>query len=329
MEEIIWPHCKELDSLQQGVVKMQFGSHVYGTNVATSDTDFKGVYIPKREDILLQRVENSINKGTGDEFSKNTSNDVDIEIYSLQRYLWLLCQGQTVAVDMLFVPDEFISYQASVWKEIQANAHRLIPKNAQSFVGYCRTQANKYGIKGSRMASVKSALVLIGNAPSMVLRSIEPQLRSLAHMDEFVNIVEIDKATGEKVHLEVCGRKFPLSVETNYAADALNKIYDNYGERARKAESNEGIDWKAIMHAIRILDQTVDLFLNGEIIFPRPKKEYLLRVRNGEVPYKEAAKYIEDGILILEDVAAASTIFPDKSDLAFADSLVLEHYGKA
>ena len=39
------------------VVKIKFGSHLYGTNMPTSDLDYKSVYVPEGDDILLQRVQ--------------------------------------------------------------------------------------------------------------------------------------------------------------------------------------------------------------------------------------------------------------------------------
>jgi hypothetical protein len=41
-------------------------------------------------------------KAPGD---KNSAGDVDRELYSLQRYLELLAEGQTVALGMLFAPE--------------------------------------------------------------------------------------------------------------------------------------------------------------------------------------------------------------------------------
>ena len=43
------------------LVRMQFGSHVYGTNVTTSDHDYKAVHLPPAREILLQRVQNAVN----------------------------------------------------------------------------------------------------------------------------------------------------------------------------------------------------------------------------------------------------------------------------
>ena len=38
------------------IVEMRFGSHLYGTDTATSDLDLKGVYLPSAREILLQRA---------------------------------------------------------------------------------------------------------------------------------------------------------------------------------------------------------------------------------------------------------------------------------
>jgi predicted nucleotidyltransferase len=87
------------------IVEMQFGSHLYDMATPQSDLDSKAVYLPDARNILLQRVQNTMthapDKPDGD---KNAPGDVDREIHSLQRYLQLLAEGQTMALDMLFAP---------------------------------------------------------------------------------------------------------------------------------------------------------------------------------------------------------------------------------
>ena len=83
------------------VVRIEFGSHLYGTSTSTSDRDFKSVYVPCAADILLQRVKGSLgHKVKHFEGDKNSPEDTDDEMYSLQRYLGLLSEGQTVTIDM-------------------------------------------------------------------------------------------------------------------------------------------------------------------------------------------------------------------------------------
>jgi len=38
--------------MNHDVVKIKFGSHLYGTTTPSSDMDFKSVFIPTREEIL-------------------------------------------------------------------------------------------------------------------------------------------------------------------------------------------------------------------------------------------------------------------------------------
>src|ERR1700720_4143670 len=110
------------------IVKMRFGSHLYGTDTPQSDLDLKGVYLPEACDILLQRVKATVTSNRVRALEeKNFAGDIDSEIYSLQRYLDLLAEGQTVALDMLFAPDALMTISPSpLWREIQANSYRLV-----------------------------------------------------------------------------------------------------------------------------------------------------------------------------------------------------------
>ena len=59
------------------IVKMKFGSHLYGTASEHSDTDYKGVYLPSREAVLLGDIQKCLNHSTGCGTSKNKACDVD------------------------------------------------------------------------------------------------------------------------------------------------------------------------------------------------------------------------------------------------------------
>ena len=75
------------------IMKTKFGSHLYGTNTPDSDLDIKGIYMPTEEQIFLGRFgkSNTYNVKVSDG-SKNTSEDMDIEMYSLHYFIKLACE---------------------------------------------------------------------------------------------------------------------------------------------------------------------------------------------------------------------------------------------
>jgi hypothetical protein len=318
------------------IVKMEFGSTVYGTRIPTSDVDIKGVYLPQGNDILLGRVKDAINLNTklGSD-SKNTADDKDEEYYSLQKYVNLLLEGQTVSLDMLFVPEKHIIYNdCIVWNEIQRNKDKFLHSGYSSFVGYCKTQANKYGIKGSRMNAVKKVIEYltflqndVGSHKKLFQHKDVIETFVMLANDEFIKIVELLNAqkTGLEPYLEVCNRKVAFHATIKYALQTFQKIYDEYGVRSKAAESNQGVDWKALGHAVRIANQAKELLLTHNVTFPRPEADLLLQIRKGELPYKQVAELIEEGLAEIVIASEKSTL-PKEPNRKWAEQLVLYCY---
>lgn len=309
------------------IVRIQFGSHLYGTSTPTSDIDFKSVHIPEARDILLQRVRGSVgDKVEKAEGQKNTPDAVDDESYSLQRYLSLLAEGQTVAIDMLFAPLPVL--RTPLWNHIQNNKDRFLTKRSAAFVGYCRTQANKYGIKGSRVAAAKEAMVFFTEwmaAHGTTAKVGETPCYQLA--GEHTQIIEKDTTPGHKeTYFECCNRMVGFKNTVKEAASIFTRIYEEYGARARQAEKNEGIDWKALSHAVRVANEALELLLNWKITFPLPNAAHILEVKQGKLSYAEVADEIEGLLVRVEDASKMSTL-PEEADRGFIDDLV-EHVYK-
>ena len=76
----------------QTLVKIKFGSHLYGTSTPASDEDFKLVVIPSPRDLLLQRGKAVTRQGPVKVVpgQRNQPGDVDCESIALHRYLELL-----------------------------------------------------------------------------------------------------------------------------------------------------------------------------------------------------------------------------------------------
>lgn len=318
--------------MQTILVKAYAGSHLFGTNTPESDTDFKGVYIPSEREVILQKVQHVIQdkreKALGE---KNTKDDIDVEYISLHKFLNMVYEGQTAALELLFTPDHLIVEQHPIWKFLKVHCKQhLMNKKVSAFVDYCKTQADKYGVKGSRMAAVKDALTLLTKIRTTCgeiklkdcWTNIQLELKEKQHIEFGVQ----DTQHGQIPYMQICERKFQDNQKITYTINSLQNIYDVYGERARKAESNEGIDWKALSHAYRVCCQAIELLTDHKITLPL-KKEDLKIVRDtklGLIPYPKFRVMLEEK---LEQVLLAKEVsfLPEDVPVQLVDALIITY----
>jgi hypothetical protein len=258
---------------------------------------------------------------------KNTSEAVDDQSFSLQRFFDMLMKGDTVATEILFAPP--LESDAR-WDRVRDIGTSLLNRRCKGFVGYCVRQAAKYGIKGSRVGAVKRLLALIdaeiAAGRNGKLADISEALQRFAQDEEHANWVNIPSPNGSDLwHIECCDRKMPTTAAIAEARKVYALVWENYGDRARAAMTNSGIDWKAISHAVRVARQAIELLETGRITFPRPDADELLEIKKGARPYAEVSALLEQ---LVADVQAASDLsnLPDTSDPAIADRLVREMY---
>lgn len=311
------------------IVQILFGSHLYGTNTPTSDLDYKSVFVPFSRDILLQRVSNSVQIGGRNKLAgeRNTQDDIDNEAYSLQRYLQLLSEGQTVAIDMLFAPNPIET--TPLWEYIKFSKDKLLTKKSASFVGYCRTQANKYGIKGSRVAAAKTAMEMfekfvLKNGPAVKVGDFFGTDNETFDDYTYTITKETPQNKTER-YFVCCNRMVGFKNTVKEAANIFRKIHENYGDRARQADNNEGVDWKALSHAVRVGREAVELLQTHQITFPLPYASHILDIKQARIPYNQVAEEIEQLLIEVEKAAAVSTL-RDEPDQMWIDDLVEEIY---
>ena len=309
------------------IVKMLFGSHLYGTQTPSSDTDYKGVAMPSVRDIALGRVPGHVlHQSTGDQHSRNKSTDVDLEIFSLHRFIELALQGQTVAVDMLHAPESSILETSDTWKFIQANRQKFYSKNVKPLMGYAMKQAAKYGIKGSRVNTLDSVIKFLEKQPED--RSIGAVLTDFPFGDHakllHAEDIPLKEGLPRVDMIEVCGKKFHTTCFCGYVLLTLRSVFEKYGDRALKAAVNEGVDWKAVSHAFRAAYQVKELLQTGTITFPRPEAAFLIEVKTAKIDFREGLEKLE---ALLEEVTAleSGSGLPDFPDREFWENFLFEH----
>ena len=109
------------------------GSHAYGTNIPTSDTDYSGVFVQNLDSILGISYVDQIND------DKN-----DIVIYELRRFLELLAKNNPTVLELLNTPEDCVIYKHPLFDKILENKDNLLTKIcANSFGGYAKEQISK------------------------------------------------------------------------------------------------------------------------------------------------------------------------------------------
>lgn len=109
------------------------GSHAYGTNVPTSDTDYAGVFIQPLDDILGFNYKEQIN-----------DNKNDIVFYEVKRFLQLLQTNNPNILELLNTPEDCVIYKHPIFDLILEHKEKFVTKLcANSFVGYAYEQISK------------------------------------------------------------------------------------------------------------------------------------------------------------------------------------------
>ncbi len=85
--------------------------------------------------------------------------------------------------------------------------------------------------------------------------------------------------------------------------------------------ANEGIDWKALSHAVRVGEQAIELLTTGVFTFPRPEAAHLVAIKTGRLPYSVVAEEIEDLLVRVEQAAVLSPL-PPSADQDWIDTFV-------
>ena len=125
------------------LVKAIAGSKLYGTNLPTSDSDYKIIFLPSINNIIRLNVTQAFFSSTGGN-AKNTNKDVDVECFELRRYLQMVERGDTVALDLLFTPDDLIIEQDPLWEDLKGLCKKyLLTGKAANFSG----PRTEYGVQ--------------------------------------------------------------------------------------------------------------------------------------------------------------------------------------
>jgi hypothetical protein len=315
-----------MDQSNTNIVRMIFGSHLYGTSTPTSDHDYKGIFLPSARNCYLGRIPKSLSDHRQKEAGeKNTSEDVDIEIFSLQNFIDIACKGEMVSMDMLHAPDNMLLETTPIWEKIRSERSRFYTKDMRAFVGYARKQAAKYGIRGSRLDAIEQVLAILRRYDADLIRIREiPELWLLEN--EHIHYTKATSATLSVPMVVVCGKMFDANCKVNYVLRSLEKQRESFGHRSEAAKNNEGIDWKAVSHAVRAALQIEEMFMHGTMTLPLKDAELIKQIKLGMMDYTRVVAPMLEGLMENVEKLSQDSSLPQSVDRQYWDDFICEVY---
>ena len=320
----------------------QYGSHLYGLNTENSDLDFRGVYVPTLNDIILHKDKDEINeelwitrylpdreiKNDGEyvwtEVDRVESIKVDVKIFSLQKFITLCSKADTNALDLLFsVNNSYIEQYGSVGGILYLleNRDKLINTDRlESPITYAFKQATKYSIKGERRQVMLNLLKDVNTYLSLDTTPADVPLSRFItdfiypdgtpvinqYIDgKHVKIDILDNKGKEEKYLYVCGVQHQFNLELKRFAQRLEEKINKEYTSQRTIDAADGNDWKALSHALRVLLEVKELLSFGTINFPLKDSQFLLDVKLGKIDRDTVDRFFEFELsTILENVQA-------------------------
>lgn len=329
------------------------GSHAYGTNIATSDEDFRGICIAPAEYYL----------GALQHFEQAESKDPDLVVFELRKFVHLASQGNPNVIEVLFVDPRDILDVGPIGQHLLKNRDMFLTRRVRhTFSGYAASQLKRIRghyrwLKSPPRAEPSRADFDLPEStliPADQLAAAEAAIRAqldswsvdlLDELDPGVRTAVTNKLAEYMAGIGVASREdlWPaaarviglsdnfielLSREKRYGA--AKREWSNYQtwKKTRNPtraalEEKSGYDTKHGMHLVRLLRMCREILTTGKVIVRRPDAEELLAIRNGAWEYERLVEWAEREDAELQEVAAQSAL-PKAPDVEKIDRLCVE-----
>lgn len=313
---------KMLDEQELNIIcKTVYGSKLYRMDGPNSDIDIRGIVIPKKSDCYLGKIKDTID-GMG-----------DTQLFSIQKFLRLAAEGQSVAIEMLYSDQVFkTSY---TWEKLVKQRNRFLSKKMKNFCGYAKAQATKYSCRADRLNDIISLRNTLSDwyeaqidrdiALSTKLSAIYDLLPEGANYKKSTN--QFNRSKDNRVYI-ICGRELQVHCTIQHLFDFIKILRDEYGERVKKAAAQQ-VDFKSLSHAFRVTYQAQQLIKERTLTFPAKEIEFLCDVKFGKLDL------IKDGLDVkLEDLIQETdelmvrSDLPDEVDWSFCEEFILGCYSE-
>ena len=303
------------DVLSRTILRVRHGSHAYGTNIATSDLDVKGVCIEPMTHQLgflhtFEQYERAASKG----------HETDEVIYSLKKFAKLAADCNPNIIEVLHVDDSDILQIDDFGAELREHRNEFLSKKAKfTFSGYAHAQLKR----------IKTHRAWLLNPPQAL-----PTRKSFG-LSETSKISSSELGAFEASVQQGMDIEMPKDVLTLFvlekryqAAKTQFEQYENWKKTRNAArsdlEAKYGYDTKHGMHLLRLMRMCVEILETGKVNVRRPDAAELLQVRAGEWSYDRLIEEAESLERKCDDLYLTTDVLPKEPDRKFLDELVVD-----
>ncbi|MEH6580171.1 MAG: nucleotidyltransferase domain-containing protein [Amphritea sp.] len=302
------------------IVKHYAGSIAYGTNLPTSDTDFRGIFCAPKAQIVTPF--NPVREVT-------IENEEDSKLYELSNFMKLYTDCNPNIIETLWVKKEHITEDSVVYWFLRDHAADLLSRKVRwTFTGYAASQMKR--IKGHNKwinkpqkeeAPVRSEyLKMVHNfRPEQIFPNnfniqdynegyllmpygndiyglVKDEGRAVINRDgtlkkyDFTTFSEELKKITPEFIIKMCEDEYKTAKEThtNYW-----KWKGARNEKRSALEEEHGYDTKHAMHIVRLLRMGEEILRDGVVNVFRKDAQELLDVRAGKWTYEELLEFAE------------------------------------
>lgn len=312
------------------------GSHLYKLNTPESDEDYVGVFIPDiayyfgNKDI---KIINSLSVKDKDKNGKNTAEAIDITLYSVNEFIKLLSKCNPNIIELLYANEEDILYIHETFQKVIDKRDMFLNKTYidNAFYNYAISQKRK-------MFNKKINHKVLSFLKECLEKSDEDNLYNLfTPLSVSDTIIFDNKKYVVRYHyvIENSGDRFDVTIDDGkeitelikFSANdtiktAIQKIENRIKMYGYRVNDDKTYDKKFASHTVRLLDEAIQLFETGKIMFPLQQHKAIMEIKIGEMLSKDVEEVI-DNMIIKFKYVKEHTELPNKTNSNLIDKFLI------
>lgn len=305
---------KSLDEINV-IFQAVTGSQSRGLATATSDTDIKGAFLPKAQNLFqLAPPKESI-----------TAHEPDVEYHHLRKFIELASlKANPTILEMLFVDEQFIQYKHPVMDILLEEKEQFLTlQTYNSFVCYAREQLMRIK-NGNLDTSEKENEIHLKYVLDSMLNNDELLLQFPSLTKEMLPNISNIRFTNGKLDIVSISGSFSEINLLEYKSmltqlEQTVKQYKSLGKRNNKA--SEARLFKHAAHLVTLLTMGIEVLQGkGLNVLRTADRDELLAIRNGKYSFEELYHYADELFLEIDSVKKDSKL-PKQYSRQKADDL--------